>query len=71
MSLDISASFRLAYQDADALMRSAADSIAQGDLGDYVDAFQSMRMAKLKLGIGVALQRQWDDMLGTTLNLLA
>lgn len=71
MSLDISASFRLAYQDADALMRSAADSIARGDLGDYVDAFQSMRMAKLKLGIGVALQREWNDMLGTTLNLLA
>lgn len=52
-------------------MQSAAEYIAHGDLDDYVDAFQSMRMAKLKLGIGVALQRQWDDMLGTTLNLFA
>jgi hypothetical protein len=60
-----------AMQKADDLMVSAANSIASDDLDGYVDASVSMTMAKFNIGIAAKLTRAQDEMMKSTLDILA
>lgn len=56
---------------ADKLMEGASASIASGDLDSLVDASSMMSQAKLNVGIAAKMVRVQDEMMSSTLSILA
>lgn len=67
----LSTAIQTAMAAADRQMTGAADSIATGDLDNLVDASMQMTAAKMSMGIAGKLASIQDQMMQSTLSILA
>lgn len=67
----LSSAIQFSLNSADEIMQSAAASIGSGDLDGLVDASLQMSQAKLNVGVAAKMARVQDEMMSSTLSILA